>query len=296
MRSTRRRNWLLLPLGITTAILLAACTPQEQAGFFPQGEAFGDGPVTNHTDRMTGLWSTSWTVLLIVGLIVWGLLLWALIVYRRRRGQTGLPVQMRYNMPIEFLYTVIPFILIIGFFAFTARDITAIESEPAGGSDIHISAFGKQWSWDFNYLDEDVHVSGVQAQYGPDGTLDGQNVPTLVLPVGKSVQVDLEARDVIHSFWVVDFLYKKDMIPGKTNVMYFTPTKEGSYLGKCAELCGEYHAQMLFKVDVVSEAEYGDFIAALKADPGSQGILGHEYDRNQNFPQDGIHSLEDADR
>src|SRR5690606_3598987 len=154
--------------------------------------------VTNHTERITGLWSTGWTILMVVGLITWGLLLWALVVYRRRRGQTSMPVQLRYNMPIEFLYTVVPFILVIGFFAFTARDQAAIESEPEGGSDIHIAAFGKQWSWDFNYLDHDVHVSGMQAQYGPDGTIDGQNVPTLVLPVGQSVQIDLEARDVIH--------------------------------------------------------------------------------------------------
>lgn len=288
MRTSRRLRWAAIPIAATLAFVLAGCTQQQLQGYLPVGEG---GAATNHVDRVVGLWVTSWIVLLIVGIITWGLMIWAMVVYRRRKGQTGFPVQLRYNMPIEIFFTVVPLILVLGFFAFTARDQAIIEAR-YDNPDVTIQAFGKQWSWDFNYLDEDVHVAGVQAQYGEDGFLDGQDVPVLVLPVGKSVQIDLEARDVIHSFWVPDFLYKKDLIPGKSNVMYFTPTKEGSYLGKCAELCGEYHYQMLFKVDVVSEAEFEAFIADLKADPASQGILGHEYDRNQNFPQDGIHSLE----
>jgi hypothetical protein len=63
-----------------------------------------------------------------------------------------------------------------------------------------------------------------------------ETLPTLYLPVGKTVQIDLSSRDVIHSFWVVEFLYKKDMFPGQQNEMYFTPLKEGTYVGKCAEL------------------------------------------------------------
>jgi cytochrome c oxidase subunit 2 len=103
------------------------------------------------------------------------------------------------------------------------------------------------------------------------------------LPVGKSVQIDLTARDVIHSFWVVEFLYKKDMFPGSTNTMYLTPLKEGRYVGKCAELCGEYHSMMLFNVEVVSEAEY-DRQMSLLAAKGNVGLLSTEYDRNQNLP------------
>jgi cytochrome c oxidase subunit 2 len=112
-----------------------------------------------------------------------------------------------------------------------------------------------------------------------------ETLPTLYLPVGKSIQIDLTARDVIHSFWVVEFLYKKDMFPGRINHMYFTPLKEGEYVGKCAELCGEYHSMMLFNVKVVSEAEYEAHMAELAA-AGNVGRLGTEYDRNQNLPQD----------
>ena len=284
-------RWAALPLGVAAAIALAGCTQQELQGYLP-----GSADVTNHTGRIIGLWTTSWTILLIVGVMVWGLILWTMIVHRRRRGQTGLPVQMRYNMPIEILYTVAPFILIIGFFAFTARDQAAIE-QPTENPDVTVSVFAKQWSWDFNYLNADgsanVHEpGGVHAQYGPDGTLDGDDVPTLWLPVNQTVHIILDSRDVIHSFWVVDFLYKKDVIPGKQNDMYFTPTQIGEYAGKCAELCGEYHSQMLFKVKVVSQEDYEAHLAELAANPDTTGELGADLNRNQTHPQNGADSVE----
>jgi cytochrome c oxidase subunit II len=110
-----------------------------------------------------------------------------------------------------------------------------------------------------------------------------ETLPTLYLPVGKSVQIDLSSRDVIHSFWVVEFLYKKDMFPAMTNRMYFTPLKEGTYVGKCAELCGEYHSMMLFNVKVVSPQEYESHLASLAA-KGNIGQLDSTFDRNQNLP------------
>jgi cytochrome c oxidase subunit 2 len=229
-----------------------------------------------------GLWVTSWTVLLGVAVVTWALMLWAAIVYRRRKGQTGLPVQMRYNMPIEIFYTVVPFILILGFFAFTARDQAAIEQDP-GDPDVRIEAFGKRWSWDFNYLTEYVYTKGVQAQPDREGNLDESELPALYLPVGKKVEIALESRDVAHSFRIIDFLYKKDMIPAKSNYMYFVPLKEGEFRGKCAELCGEYHADMLFTVHVVSEAEYEAHIEELRA-AGNEGRLDATYNVNQNLP------------
>jgi cytochrome c oxidase subunit 2 len=142
----------------------------------------------------------------------------------------------------------------------------------------------KQWSWDFNYVDANVYSSGVQSDF--NGELGSEaKLPTLYLPVNKTVQVDLTARDVIHSFWVIDFLYKKDMFPGRTNHMYFTPQVEGTYKGKCAELCGEFHSMMLFNVKVVSQAEYDAQMAKLAA-AGNVGQLDSKYDRNQNLPGD----------
>jgi cytochrome c oxidase subunit 2 len=238
--------------------------------------------LTNQVDRVIDLWVVSWVVLLVVGIVTWLLILWAAIVYRRRKGQTGMPAQLRYNMPIETFYTVVPLILVLGFFAFTARDQIVIESaleEP----EVSIEIFGKRWAWDFNYLNENVYSAGIQAQEIPGGGVDTALLPKLYLPVNKKVEIIVESRDVIHSFWVIDFLYKKDMIPARTNYWYFIPQQEGVFRGKCAELCGEYHSLMLFEVHVVSEQEYNQQIQALRS-AGQVGRLGPELNVLQNLP------------
>lgn len=275
MIKNRRRFATLSAISAAT-LALSGCSAEAQRGFLPDSSG-----VTNHTDSIIGLWTSSWIVLLAVGVLSWGLIAWALIVYRRRKGETGMPVQLRYNMPIETMFTVIPLILVLGFFAFTARDMTAIEAKTEN-PDVTINVVAKQWSWDFNYVDENVFDSGIQAQFTGAEENVMETLPTLYLPVGKTVEVQLNSRDVIHSFWVVEFLYKKDMFPGRTNYMYFTPEKEGTYVGKCAELCGEYHSMMLFNVKVVSQSEYDAHIAGLAA-KGNVGQLGSEYDRNQNL-------------
>lgn len=273
-----RSKWLAIPAVSSLVLLLTGCTDEFARGWLP-----GVTGVTNHTERIVGLWTTAWIILWLVGIIAWALMGWAIVVYRRRKGETGLPEQLRYNNPIEVLFTVIPLILVIGFFAFTARDIAAIE-QPTENPDVTIQVIGKQWSWDFNYVDANVYESGIQAQFeGQTGV--PETLPALYLPVGKTVQIDLSSRDVIHSFWVIDFLYKKDMFPGKTNHMYFTPQVEGTYMGKCAELCGEYHSMMLFQVKVVSQAEYDTYLTSLAA-KGQTGQLDSSLDRNQNLPGD----------
>jgi cytochrome c oxidase subunit II len=273
-----RSKWWAIPAVSSLVLLLTGCTDEFARGWLP-----GVTGVTNHTERIVGLWTTAWIILWLVGIIAWALMGWAIVVYRRRKGEIGLPEQLRYNNPIEVLFTVIPLILVIGFFAFTARDIAAIE-QPTENPDVTIQVIGKQWSWDFNYVDANVYESGIQAQFeGQTGV--PETLPALYLPVGKTVQIDLSSRDVIHSFWVIDFLYKKDMFPGKTNHMYFTPQVEGTYMGKCAELCGEYHSMMLFQVKVVSQAEYDTYLTSLAA-KGQTGQLDSSLDRNQNLPGD----------
>jgi cytochrome c oxidase subunit 2 len=286
--SKRRIRWAVLPLGIATAAVLAGCTPTELHGFLPGFTEDGQ-PATNRTDMVAGLWVNSWIVLLAVGVVTWGLMGWAAIAYRRRKGQMGLPVQLRYNMPIEIFYTIVPLILVIGFFAFTARDQTILETQ-YDEPDVSITAIGKQWAWDFQYDgesdDDTVWTMGVQAQSAANGDRDEAALPTLYLPVDQTVKIKLQSRDVIHSFWIIDFLYKKDMYIGKDNYWSFTPTREGTYAGKCAELCGEYHSAMLFNVKVVSESEYEDYLESLR-DAGQTGDINDAYDRLQNAPGTG---------
>jgi cytochrome c oxidase subunit 2 len=267
-------------MAATLVVALAGCTQAQLQGWLP-----GNPDTTNHTDNVMGLWVTSWIVLMVVGLITWGLTIWAAVVYRRRKGQTGLPVQLRYNLPIEVFYTIVPLILVLGFFAFTARDQAEIEARNED-PDVTVEVYGKQWAWDFNYVDEGVYSVGVQASQdpeGPVGNVDYDALPTLYLPVDRTVELVLNSRDVQHSFWVVNFLYKKDLYPGVTNYMSFVPQEEGTFTGKCAELCGEYHSQMLFQVKVVSQAEYDSYIESLR-DAGFEGDYGQTFDRNSNQP------------
>lgn len=268
--------------------MLTGCTQEQKQGYLP-----GEPGLTNHWDGIAGLWVTSWIVLLLVGVIVWGLIIWATIAYRRRKGQTGLPVQTRYNMPIETFFTIVPVILVLGFFAFTVQEQTKIEArieEPEN----KVQVVGKRWAWDFNYVNEDVHYTGVQVQTDESGSAIPETMPTLYLPVGKTTEIQLDSRDVIHSFWVVEFLYKKDMIPGQTNYMTFTPQKTGTFMGKCAELCGEYHSMMLFEVKVVEQDEYDAYIADLKRNPENEGLLGTEFNPNQNLPGAGVPEGEES--
>ncbi len=268
-------KWVAAPVVLSAALLLAGCTPEQQRGFLPEGS---EG-ATNHTDGITGLWVTSWIVLLAVGVITWGLIIWATIAYRRRKGQTGLPVQMRYNMPIETFFTVVPVILVLGFFAFTAQEQSKIEQRYEAPENV-VEVIGKRWAWDFNYVNDDVYFQGVQVQTDDEGEATDDTMPVLYLPVDKTTEVRLETRDVIHSFWVVEYLYKKDMIPGQTNYMSFTPTKTGTFMGKCAELCGEYHSMMLFQLKVVDQDEYDAYIESLR-DAGNTGQVSKEFNPNQ---------------
>ena len=278
--SRRKKITTITGLALAGALALTGCSPEVQRGWLPTERG-----TTNHTDRIMDLWVNSWIAALVVGIITWGLMVWCIVAYRRRKGTVGFPRQTSFNLPLEVFYLTIPLFMVLVFFYFTDRDQQAIDdrSKPA---DVVVDVRGKQWAWDFNYkqgdvVTEDVHEAGVQAHL-TGAEVDKEKLPTLYLPVNKSVDLELNSRDVIHSFWVPAFLQKRDMIPGKTNYIRFTPTKEGTYDGKCAELCGEYHSEMLFRVKVVSETEFQAHMDQLRQD-GNTGLLGEEYDRNPNL-------------
>jgi len=270
------RRFAALAAGVLALPALASCSAEVSRGFLP-----GDRDTTNNTQVITDLWVNSWIAALVVGIITWGLMIWVMVAYRRRKNTVGFPPQLSYNLPLEVFYLAIPLIVIGVLFVFTDRDQRAID-ERYTNPDVVIDVFGKQWSWDFNYVKEQVHEdAGQQAHLtGDRGAPD--RLPTLYLPVGKKVELHLQSRDVQHSFWVVDFMQKRDLYPGHEQYnpyISITPNRTGEYMGKCAELCGEYHSEMLFKVRVVSQQEYDSHIADLKA-KGNTGNLGTDFDRS----------------
>ncbi|CAN5801905.1 cytochrome c oxidase subunit II [soil metagenome] len=250
---------------LAAALVLSGCGAQLERGYLPEA-------VTESGPNVIDFWNATWIAALAVGVLVWGLILWCVVAYRRKKSDTGLPEQIRYNVPLEILYTVVPVLMMAVLFGKTVElqnELLDTEQE----ADVVVNVVGKQWSWDFNYVNEDVYITGTQAielSRGEPGL--PETLPTLVLPVDARVEFVLTARDVIHSFWVPQFLQKLDMLPGRVNVFQVTTTEEGSFTGKCAELCGAYHSQMLFEVDVVSQQEYDQHIADLEA-AGNTGQL-----------------------
>ncbi|MFH8406099.1 cytochrome c oxidase subunit II [Streptomyces sp. NPDC018019] len=295
-RSSRRPMRRKLPQVLAAGLVLATATGCTYKDFPNLGMP---NPATEEAPRILSLWQGSWAAALAVGVLVWGLIIWSWIFHRRSRTKVEVPAQTRYNMPIEALYTIVPFIIIAVLFYFTARD----ESELLKTSkkpDHVINVVGYQWSWAFNYLENvdgradttninSKELSAIPDKWkknvpaGADGVYDegipgmrnpqtGNPGPTLWLPKGETVQFVLTSRDVIHSFWVVPFLMKQDVIPGHTNVFEVTPNKEGTFMGKCAELCGVDHSRMLFNVKVVSPEKYREHLKDL-AKKGQTGYL-----------------------
>ena len=235
-------------LALAGLLLLSGCTGQDWA--LPE-------PSTDRGDYVSDLWLGAWVAAMVVGVFVWGLMGWVVIRYRRR-SDDEVPAQTRYNLPIEVLYTVAPVIVVAVLFFHTVEVENATLEQPED-PDHTLTAIGQKWAWTFVYNDEGP---GGESVYDVGSPAD----PTeLYLPVGESVQFDLQSNDVIHAFWVPSFIFKLDVVPGLTNSFSMTPTKEGVYAGRCSELCGLYHTRMLFTVHIVSAAEYEEHLQDLAA-------------------------------
>ncbi len=181
-----------------------------------------------------------------VGVYVYACIFWCLVRYRR--GARA-PEQFEGNTPLELLYVAVPFVLVLALFGVTyaiEMPVDRVAAHPA--NEVAITAF--RWSWRFAY------PNGVTTAGTPDFP------PTLYLPLGESTQIDLRSADVTHSFWVPAFLFKRDAIPGMTNVFDVSPTRAGRFPGRCAQFCGLEHATMTFVVAVVSRAAYQRYLAS----------------------------------
>jgi cytochrome c oxidase subunit 2 len=232
---------------VGTVLVLSSCSAEvnDQWGRLGLPE-----PASKETPLIGDLWVGAWIAAFAVGALVWGLILWVVVAYRRRNDE--LPKQTRFNMPIEFLYTVAPLIVISVLFYYTVDNQESI-LDTGAKPDLTVDVIGEQWSWTFNYVDDDVYEVG---------TINER--PTLYLPVNQTVLFNLSSPDVVHSFWIPSFYMKMDVVPGRDNAFQLTPDREGTYAGRCAELCGAFHQSMLFTVEVVSAEDYQDHLDELR--------------------------------
>jgi cytochrome c oxidase subunit II len=250
---------VVVPLSM---LLLTGCSQET----VDQWKRLGLPPAaSDRSPYMLDLWIGSWIAAGITGVFVWGLIGWAIVRFWRR-SEDELPVQVRYNLPIEVLYTIAPVIIVAVLFFFTVEKQNKI-LEPVANPDHNITVTAQQWAWTFNYVDEDA-VDG-QTVYDAG---NAAHLPTLWLVKGQSVTFLLHSPDVIHDFWVPAFYFKQDVIPGRDASFSMTPTAYGTFAGRCAELCGTQHSRMLFNVNVVDQAEFDAHLNALLA-AGQTGLL-----------------------
>ena len=246
---------MLLGLSVFGLLFLTGCSPELTAqilrlGFPP--------PASDRSPVILNLWIGTWIAAFAVGFLVWGLIGWASNRYKTRHAK--MPRQSRYNLPMEIFYTIAPFIIIGVLFYYTVLAQNAVQKKTPN-PDVTIDVVGQKWSWTFNY--KAANNPAVGQDVWEAGTIN--KTPDLYLPVGKRIQFNLSSPDVIHSFWVPSFYEKLDVIPGRHNSLQMSPTTEGIFAGRCAELCGTYHSAMLFNVHIVSENDYNAYLKTLIA-------------------------------
>jgi cytochrome c oxidase subunit 2 len=255
----------LAALGLLGVLTLSGCDmPNNEFWRFgwPEG-------ITEQATEMRQLWTGSVIAALIVGFLVWGLILYSVVAHRKRGDE--LPRQTAYNLPLEIAYTIAPFIIIAGLFFFTVTVQNKVQDRSENPDEtIAVNAF--KWNWQFVYPDTQ----------GPDGEPvntvgTSTDIPILVVPTDRKIRFEVASADVIHSFWVPEFLFKLDVIPGnengRDNVFEVTVRKEGAYVGRCAELCGTYHAYMNFEVRAVSGDDYDAYLQARESGMGTSEAL-----------------------
>ena len=257
---------------VVLVLTLTGCTSKERHEW--ANLAMPD-PATTQGEHIFLLWRWAWVAALATGVVVWGLIFYASWRFRRR-SDDEVPVQTRYNLPLEIFYTIAPVIMVVVFFVHTERTQSEVLKDVAH-PDVTIYVVGQQWTWTFNYMPGgEINTTNNQVLYSVG---EAGNPPTLYLPVDTDVEFKLHSPDVIHDFGVPGFLEKQDVIPGpadQDNHFQVHPTVEGDYRGKCYELCGVYHSRMLFNVKIVSDAEFQSYLRQLEGqgNVASQPLLG----------------------
>jgi cytochrome c oxidase subunit 2 len=252
----RYRRVAIGALGLVAATALSGCSVGSSNFGSPHG-------VTKQGEIALHDWRGTFVLSAVVGGIVLGLIAWCALAYRRKPGQTELPRQFQYHIPLEITYTVIPIIIVVAVFAWVYGAEDKIDAVPKNPNVvIRVDAF--QWGWKFTY---DKPATAVQIA----GNIN--HYPTLVLPSDETVEVHLYSDDVNHSFYVPEFLFKRDIIPGVHNTITFNITTNGLYKGECTQLCGVYHSYMRFYVRVISPSQFTQWmstqVAALGKTPSS---------------------------
>ena len=222
------------------------------------GLALGLGACTRTSASVEGrdiasLYQVMLVVVIAIFVLVEGTIVWSLLRYRRRRDDPSLPPQTHGHRPLEIVWTVVPVLIVLAVYGLSLETLGKVEAKAA--DPLVVDVHGYQWYWEFDLPAQGVHVSGIGTE------------PELVLPVQQPIRFRLETDNVIHSFFVPTFLFKRDVIPGVVNQFDVTIAEAGTYAGQCAEFCGAGHADMRFRIRAVSETEFQSWVEKQRASP-----------------------------
>ena len=196
------------------------------------------------SDDVDALYFFLCTVAAFFTLLIFVLIVYFALRYNRRRGVK--PQQVQTSYWLEFIWTVIPFGLVMIMFGWGARVYVHSQTAPRGAMEIHVVA--KQWMWKLQH---------------PEGQ---REINELHVPVNTPIRLMMASQDVIHSFYVPAFRLKRDVVPGRFNEMWFSATTPGEYRLFCAEYCGSHHSAMIGRIVVMNSADYQDWLAGTPAD------------------------------
>lgn len=199
-----------------------------------------------------------------VSLFVIALLAWVMFRYRASRGHA--PATFTHNSTIEILWTLIPILILIVIGSFSLPVLFNQQEIPQ--ADLTIKATGNQWYWSYEYPDSEFEFDSfmlareelAENGYASDEYLLATDT-AVVVPVNKTVVVQVTASDVIHSWAIPAFGVKQDGVPGRLAQLWFRAEKEGVFFGQCSELCGKDHSYMPITVKVVSQEKYDAWLA-----------------------------------
>lgn len=221
-------------------------------------------------------------IITVIVIFVTALLIYVMIRYNSKRNPT--PARFTHNSPLEVAWTLIPIVILVFIGAFSLPVLFKDQEIPVG--DVTIKATGYQWYWGYEYVDEavafDSYMIGspalggnnmltpeVEADLAAAGYSKEQFLlatdTAVVVPVGKTIVIQVTGADVIHSWKIPAFGVMQDGVPGRLAALWFKPEQEGIFFGQCSELCGQMHAYMPITVKVVSEAAYAEWLAKAKA-------------------------------
>jgi cytochrome c oxidase subunit II len=243
-----------------TLILLAIGVNVLEAGEQFVGSLYPPIAVTTEGRQIRDLYTVVFIIAVVIFIVVEGLILWSVIRYRRKPGDVNLPPQTHGNNIAEFVWTVVPTIIVIFMFIVSWQTLNAVDtSSPTAQTKIR--AVAGQFQWQFEYLAED----GKTVLYTEPIPLVSSGGGMMV-PAGRTVQLQLfvAPTDVIHAFYVPQFLFKRDVVPGRNTSFDFTVDEADAgqtFRGQCAELCGVGHYTMLFEVKALTATEFDAWLA-----------------------------------